>query len=496
MKIKDLLQGIPTVGFHGKREEKVMGIAYSSRSVNSGYLFAALRGEKKDGFHFIPEAIANGATTILSERPMPSEFDINWIQVQEARRSLALCSANFFHHPSRRLKVVGITGTKGKTTITYLIETILKTAGFFPGVIGTVSYRGPGVSLTAERTTPEAPDLQRLMQNMVEQKATHCVMEVSSHSLELDRVTGIDFDVAVFTNLSGEHLDYHQTMERYFEAKKKLFFLSTQKKTMAVVNTDNAWGKKLIEELHMGAITFGLETSALVRAEEFSLSEKGIDLVVRHPAGKMQISSPLLGRPNLYNILAAVATSLILKLPETKIAAGIASLQGIPGRFEKIQNSFGMHIFVDYAHNDDSLRQLLESTKELAQKKIIVVFGAGGDRDKSKRSRMGEAAGRLADYAIITSDNPRSEEPLAIIAEIERGMKKSGSKQYEVIPDRKKAIARALTIGQTDDYILVAGKGHEDYQIIKDRIIHFSDTEVILELLKKKEKNSNWLSST
>jgi UDP-N-acetylmuramoyl-L-alanyl-D-glutamate--2,6-diaminopimelate ligase len=490
-----LLQDVLTVHFHGKQEEEVKGIAYSSRSVNPGFLFAALRGENKDGFHFIPEAIANGATTVLSERPKPSEFDINWIQVREARRSLALCSANFFRHPSRRFKVIGITGTKGKTTITYLIEAILKAANFLPGVIGTISYRGPGLSMTAKRTTPEAPDLQRLMQNMAEQKATHCVMEVSSHSLELDRVTGIDFDVAVFTNLSGEHLDYHQSMERYFEAKKKLFFLPTQKKTMAVINTDDAWGKKLIEDLHMGAITFGTEKSALVRAEEFSLSEAGIDLVVQYPAGKMNISSPLLGRPNLYNILAAVATSLILKVPETHIAEGIASLRGIPGRFEKIPNTFGMHIFVDYAHNDDALRMLLETAKELAQKKIIVVFGAGGDRDKSKRPRMGEVAGRLADYAIITSDNPRSEEPLAIIAEIERGMKKSGSKQYEVIPDRKEAIARALTIGKKGDYILVAGKGHEDYQIIKDRIIHFSDAEIILEWLNKKEKSPKWLSS-
>jgi len=342
--------------------------------------------------------------------------------------------------------------------------------------------------MTAARTTPEAPDLQRLMQNMVKKDATHCVMEVSSHSLELERVTGVDFDVAVFTNLSGEHLDYHQTMERYFEAKKKLFFLPAQKKTMAVINTDNAWGKKLIEELHMGAITYGLEPSALVRAEEFSLTERGIELGVRYPAGKMQISSPLLGRPNLYNILAAVASALILRVPESKITTGISSLQGVPGRFEKIQNSFGMHIFVDYAHNDDALRQLLETAKELAVKKTIVVFGAGGDRDKSKRSRMGEAAGRLADYSIITSDNPRSEDPLVIIAEIERGMKKSGSKQYEVIPDRKEAIVRALDIGEAGDYILVAGKGHEDYQILKDRIIHFSDAEVILELLEKRRK--------
>ena len=494
MKIKDLLQGVSTVQIHGKEEEEVNGISYSSRSVNTGHLFAALRGEKKDGFHFIPEAISKGAKAILSERTKPSEFDIIWIQVQEARKSLALCSANFFHHPSRHLKVVGITGTKGKTTISYMIESILEAADFIPGVVGTISYRGPGLSMTAERTTPEAPDLQRLMQNMVEHDATHCVMEVSSHSLELDRVTGIDFDIAVFTNLSGEHLDYHQTMERYFEAKKKLFFLPSEKKSMAVVNTDNSWGKKLIEELHMGAITYGLELGALVRAKEFTLSENGIELVVKYPAGKMKISSPLLGRPNLYNILAAVASALILKVPEAKIAEGIASLQGIPGRFEKIKNSFGMHLFVDYAHNDDALRHLLETAKELSQNKTIVVFGAGGDRDKSKRSRMGETAGRLADYSIITSDNPRSEDPLAIIEEIERGMKKSGSKQYEVIPDRKEAIARVLDIGQQGDYILVAGKGHEDYQIIKDQVFHFSDTEVILELLKEKEKNSDWLN--
>ncbi len=486
MKIKNLLKDIPVMQFHGNADEEIKGIAYSSRSVKTRYLFAALRGEKQDGFHFIPEAMSKGASAILSERSKPSEFDINWIQVQESRKALALCSANFFHHPSRKLQVVGITGTKGKTTISYLLETILKTAGFSPGVIGTISYRGPGLSITAQRTTPEAPDLQHLMHSMVDQNATHCVVEVSSHSLELQRVTGVDFDAAIFTNLSGEHLDYHQTMDRYFEAKKKLFFLPTQKKMMAVINADNVWGRRLIEELHLGAITYGLEPRVLVRAEEFSISEKGIELVVRYPAGKMRISSSLLGRPNLYNILAAVATSLILKIPESKITSGIAGLQGIPGRFEAIKNSVGLHIFVDYAHNDDALRQLLETAKKFATKKTILVFGAGGDRDKSKRSRMGEAAGRLADYSIITSDNPRSEDPLAIIAEIERGMKKSGSNQYEVIPDRKEAISRALAIGQPSDYILVAGKGHEDYQIIKNRVIHFSDTEVIQELLKKR----------
>lgn len=496
MKVKALIKDIPVVQVTGNQQEDVKGIAYSSRAVKPGFLFAALSGEKKDGFHFIPEAIAKGATIILSERPMPSEFDVNWIQVQDARKTLALCSARFFHYPSRRMHVIGVTGTKGKTTITYLIESILLAAGFSPGVIGTVSYRGPGLSQTAERTTPEAPDLQRLMKKMLQHKATHCVMEVSSHSLVLDRVTAVDFDVAVFTNLSVEHLDFHHSMERYFEAKKKLFFLQGQKKTMAVINIDNAWGKDLMDDLHMGAITFGLGTNALVRAEDFTLTEKGINLIVRYPSGKMRLSSTLLGRPNLYNILAAVATSLILKVPESEIVSGIASLKGVPGRFESIPNSFGLNIFVDYAHNDDAMRMLLETAKETTNKKIILVFGAGGDRDKSKRPRMGEVAGRLADHTIITSDNPRSEDPLAIIEEIERGIKKTGNKQYETIPDRREAIGRALDMGRPGDCILVAGKGHEDYQIVGERAIHFSDVEVIREWLEKKENSLNWLSST
>jgi UDP-N-acetylmuramoyl-L-alanyl-D-glutamate--2,6-diaminopimelate ligase len=488
MIVKELLLDVPIVKFSGREDAQVLGLAYSSRAVASGYLFAALRGERRDGYYFIPEAISRGATTILSERSAPSEVDINWIQVHEARKSLALCSANFYNHPSLQLKVIGITGTKGKTTTTYLLESILKTSGFASGVVGTISYRGPGLQQKAERTTPESPDLQRMMREMVEQDARYCLMEVSSHSLELDRVTGIDFDVAVFTNLSGEHLDYHHSMERYFEAKKKLFFLSGQKKRTAVINMDDPWGKILIDELHMGAITYGLKAEALVRAEDYFLSEKGIDLVVKHPAGKIKIFSPLLGKPNLYNILAAISISLVLKIPEPEIVKGISSLEGVPGRFEKIKNSLGLQIFVDYAHNDDALRHLLETAKELSRKKVILVFGAGGDRDKSKRSRMGEVAGRLADHTIITSDNPRSEEPMVIIDEIERGMKKSGSDRYEIIPDRKEAIVRALFLGHPGDYILVAGKGHEDYQILKDKTIHFSDAEVIREWLEAAEK--------
>jgi UDP-N-acetylmuramoyl-L-alanyl-D-glutamate--2,6-diaminopimelate ligase len=488
MKIKDLIAGASLVEFSGSETDEIVGLSYSSQTVKPGFLFAALKGERKDGFDFIPEALQKGAAAVLSERPVPSDFRGNWIQVTDARKSLAFCSANFYSHPSQSLTVIGITGTKGKTTITYLLENILKVSGFEPGVIGTISYRGPGVKIKAKRTTPEAPDLQRMMKKLTDQKATHCVMEVSSHSLELDRVLGIDFDVAVFTNLSGEHLDYHQTMEKYYQAKKKLFFLS-QEKRMAVINTDDSWGQKLISELHRGVITYGTEQTALIRAENIRLFEEGIEFNVLHPGGKMALSSSLLGRANLYNILAAAATGLTLHIPEAGITEGISTLHGVPGRFQKIQNARGLNIFVDYAHNDDALRNLLETVREFHPQRIILVFGAGGDRDKTKRPRMGKVAGSLADFSIITSDNPRSENPSDIISDIEAGMKKTGGNHYTTITDRKDAIRFALSTAEAGDYILVAGKGHEDYQIIKDTIFHFDDAEVIKELLDEMKEN-------
>jgi UDP-N-acetylmuramoyl-L-alanyl-D-glutamate--2,6-diaminopimelate ligase len=470
---------------NGNEDEEIQGIAYSSKSVKPGDMFAALKGVKKDGFEFVGEALNNGAAVILSDQPKPENLAKAWIQVSDTREALAQCSANFYSHPSQKMKVVGITGTKGKTTITYLLEEILNKTQFVPGIIGTISYKGPGMNLTARLTTPEAPDLQRLLSEMLAKGATHCVMEVSSHALELKRVVGIGFDVVVFANLSGDHLDYHQSMDRYFEAKKKLFFLN-HKKRMAVVNRDDPWGQKLIAQLPAGAITFGIEPGAMVAAENINLTEKGIETLVKYPSGQLTLSSPLLGKPNLYNILASIAVALTLNLPVSAIKEGIASLKGIPGRFEKIDNSLGLHVFVDYAHTDDALKNLLETVRGFNPRRIILVFGAGGDRDKTKRPRMGEAAGRLADWTIITSDNPRSEDPLAIISDIEAGIKKTGTQNYQIIPDRREAIEQALSLGTEGDYILVAGKGHEDYQIIKDQILHFDDAEVIQEILQKK----------
>ena len=488
MKLKDLLEGVPGVRFNGNEEEETQGIAYSSKDVQPGFLFAALKGEKKDGFEFIDEALLNGAVAFLSEKPKPENFEKTWLQASDARETLALCSANFYSQPSQKMKVVGITGTKGKTTITYLLEEIVKKSHFLPAVIGTISYRSPSIKISAERTTPEAPDLQRMMAEMLAQGVTHCLIEVSSHALDLRRVLGIGFDIALFSNLSGDHLDYHHTMEKYFEAKKKLFFLNHKKRT-AIINSDDPWGKKLISELPSGVVTYGLEPDAQVRGENFKLTEKGIELSAKHSAGRLPVSSPLLGKPNLYNILASIAVALALNIPVSAIKEGIASLQEVPGRFEKIKNSLGLHIFVDYAHTDDALKNLLETVRELNPRRIILIFGAGGDRDKTKRPRMGEVAGNLSDWTILTSDNPRSEDPLAIISDIEKGIKKTGTKNYEILPDRKEAIEHALSLGEKGDYILVAGKGHEDYQIIKDKVIPFKDADVIRSILEIKESD-------
>lgn len=486
MKLPDVLAGIPGVNTSGNPDENIRGIAYSSKTVLSGDLFAALKGEKADGYDFIGEAVDRGAVAVLADREKPEYFPKTWIQVINSRIALALCAANFYAHPSQKLKVVGITGTKGKTTVTYILEEIFKKASILTGVIGTISYRGPGIERVADRTTPEAPDLQKMMREMVDSGATHCVMEVSSHSLELNRVTGINFDVTVFTNLSGEHLDYHQSMDLYFEAKKKLF-LSPARKMTAVINCDDPWGQKLMTEIPTGGITYGTTPTAKIHAEAFTFSQEGLEMTVKYPGGKITVSSNLLGKPNMYNILASIACALTLSVPIHSIKEGIAALDGVPGRLERIKNTLGYHIFVDYAHTDDALMKLLETAKELNYGKIILVFGAGGDRDRQKRPRMGEVAGRNADWTILTSDNPRSEDPLAILTDVEEGIKKTGSDKYEIEPNRKSAIHKALTIAERGDCVLVAGKGHEDYQILKDTIIPFKDEDVIRSFLKEME---------
>jgi len=485
MKLRKVLHEVPHMEYEGPWDLDINGITHDSRKVQNGDAFVAVQGEKMDGFSFIEQALQNGAQAVLSSRKKPNLFPKAWVQVSDEREALGLCSANFYGHPSKEMKIVGITGTKGKTTVSYILENILRKANQIPGVLGTISYRGPNIDLTAERTTPEASDLQKMLRQMVDGGATHCIMEVSSHALELKRVIGIEFDVVIFTNLSGEHLDYHKNMDSYFKAKKKLFEAGLSHRT-AIINRDDDWGKKLIDDIPIEFISVGLHSSAMVYAEKFEFDENGTTLTAIFPSGKMTILSHLLGKPNVYNTLSALATSLALNIQTDAIQQGIAALRGVPGRFERIQNSLGIQIYVDYAHTDDALKNLLETAQDLAQERIILVFGAGGDRDKTKRPRMGAIAGKLADITILTSDNPRTESPSAIISDVEEGLKttKAGPNKYIILPDRKEAIKKALSLARKNDIILVAGKGHEDYQILGDKVIHFSDKEVICGILK------------
>ncbi len=484
MKLRDVLKDVSFLSSDAPDDIEITGIAHSSKDVLPGVLFAALKGAKSDGMSFVAEAEARGAVAVLSGWPRPAGARLPWIQAADARESMALAAANFFGHPSMKLKVVGITGTKGKTTTTYILEEILRAGGSVPAVIGTIDYRGPGFRTAAPRTTPEAPDLQRMLAEMVRAGATHCLMEVSSHALEHKRVWGVSFDVALFTNLSGEHLDYHLSMENYFEAKKKLFFLN-HKRIASVVNMDDPWGQKLVAELPMKTVTYGLEPAAIVRVAGHRLSEQGIEARVIYPGGQMSVTSPLVGMHNLYNVLAAAASALALGVPPADIVKGVAALAGVPGRFERVANTRGIHVIVDYAHTDNALMHLLRTVRDLKPRKTILVFGAGGNRDMSKRERMGDVASRLADWTVLTSDNPRSEDPLRIISDIEKGFTKNGAKNYEVVADRKEAIRKALSLADRGDYVLVAGKGHEDYQIFKEGTIHFSDTEAIKALLEE-----------
>ncbi len=486
MKLADVLQDIPVVARAGARSRDISGIAYNSRAVRPGVLFAALPGAARNGLDFVAEALGNGAAAVLSAWPKPPAVDAAWVQVADAREALALAAGNFYGHPSDRMKVVGITGTKGKTTTSFVLEEILRTAGAATGLIGTIEYRRPGWKMDAPRTTPESPDLQALLRDFLDAGVSHCVMEVSSHALEQKRVWGVSYDVAVFTNLSGEHQDYHPTMEAYFEAKKKLFFLD-HKRSAAVVNWDDLWGQKLVAELPMTTVTFGLEPAAIVRALKYVPSENGIDTQVAYPGGVMRVQSPLVGRHNLYNLLAAIGAALALSVAPADIVKGIAALKGVPGRFERVPNRRGLQIVVDYAHTDNALENLLMTAREFKPRRVILVFGAGGDRDRDKRERMGRVAARLADWTVLTSDNPRNEDPGAIIAAIEKGFAKEAVRTYEVEPDRKKAIVRALATANKGDIVLIAGKGHETDQIFKDRTVHFSDIEVVDEALRGME---------
>ncbi len=459
----------------------ITGISHDSRRVEPGHVFVALRGQRADGTAFVAQAIERGAAAVVSQEAAPEGTAVPWAQVSDARLALALLAVAVHGDPSRRMQVVGITGTNGKTTTAHLMASIFEAAGIRCGLLGTVAYRIGSDVREATRTTPEATDVQALMAEMVERGCGACVMEVSSHALALRRVDGMTFAAAIFTNLTRDHLDFHADMEDYFQAKRRLFELLPRDQP-AVINADDPRAASLIETSGR-TITYGINRPADVSPAPLSYSLQGLAFEVRTPRGPISLRSSLVGRPNVYNILAAVATAVALDIPTDAIERGIASLDAVPGRFQVVSSAADdITVVVDYAHTDDALRNLLETARPLATGRIITVFGCGGDRDRTKRPLMGVVAGRLSDVILITSDNPRSEDPARIIEEIQRGItpdtKKVGAQRVMVIVDRHDAIEQAVQTAAPGDLVLVAGKGHEKYQVIGTETLPFDDVQV------------------
>jgi UDP-N-acetylmuramoyl-L-alanyl-D-glutamate--2,6-diaminopimelate ligase len=478
--LQDLLQGVQVRSRLSNPELKISGVANDSRKVEPGSLFVAIQGIATDGNLYANDAVSRGAVAVVSEHPVPANWQpgIPWIQVTEGRKAMAIAAANFYRHPAAALKLVAVTGTNGKTTTTSLIDSILRASGAKAGLFGTIAYHTPLGERPASNTTPESLELQKFLAEIRDAGGTYATMEASSHALALDRLWGCHFAVAVFTNLTRDHIDYHQTFENYFAAKRLLFQgTGAGAPDVSVINRDDEWGQKLVA-LGGRTLTYGLQTGVDLRAKKFQLSFKGLNFTALTPDGPIQVESSLVGRINIYNILAAIGGGIGLGISREVIEAGIHNLRAVAGRFERVDRGQPFLVVVDYAHTDDALQNLIRTARELNVKgRIITVFGCGGSRDRTKRPIMGELSGRLSDLSILTSDNPRQEDPLKIISDIVVGMQRSGGR-YIIEPDRAKAIHRGIAEARAGDIVLLAGKGHEDYQIFADHTIHFDDREV------------------
>jgi UDP-N-acetylmuramoyl-L-alanyl-D-glutamate--2,6-diaminopimelate ligase len=460
------------------RDLEVHGVTGDSRSVRPGDLFVALRGVKSDGLAFVPDAVRRGAVAVVSDRPAPGATAVPWLSVAEPRRALALAATLLNGRPAEKLVLAGVTGTNGKTSTTTLLEAILARRYGAAGFLGTVGYRTPRRALEADRTTPEAPVIQALLAEMVADGAKAAALEVSSHALALERVEGCRFDVAVFTNLTRDHLDFHGDMEGYYLAKKRLFALR-KPGACGVINADDPYGRRLLVEVPPPVASFSASGGAAeFRAESARCDLSGVAFDLVYPGGRLPIASPLLGRFQLANLAGAATAGLCLGIPGADIAAAIAGVAIVPGRLERVDAGQSYPILVDYAHTPDALERLLQAVRELSDKKILLVFGCGGDRDSGKRAPMGEIAGRLAHIAIATSDNPRTEDPEAILREVESGLVASGATKYLKVADRREAIRQAIELANPGTVVVIAGKGHETTQVIGTAEIPFDDRKV------------------
>jgi UDP-N-acetylmuramoyl-L-alanyl-D-glutamate--2,6-diaminopimelate ligase len=465
-------------------ERRIAGLDYDSRRLGSNFVFFPFSGSRTDGNRFVPEALARGAAAIASEMAPPADLAARWVQVEHGRRALAVAARNFYGQLDRKLVLAGITGTNGKTTTAYLLDSILRAAGKTTAMIGTIEYHLAGRLLPAVNTTPESLDLHRIFMELVSAGGSHVTMEVSSHALALGRVYGLDFFTAIFTNLTRDHLDFHHTMEDYFQAKQMLFTgAGGAAPPLAVINRDDAYGRKLQTSASTKILWYGFGADASVRARHISSSFQGLRFDLQFRKDRLAISSKLVGRINVLNILAASGAALGMGIAPEDIARGVADLEAVPGRFERVDEGQPFMVVVDYAHTDDALRNTIMVARNLGPKRVLTVFGCGGDRDRTKRPLMGHAAGELSDFVVLTSDNPRSEDPLDIMNDALVGIRRTDV-AHAVEPDRKAAIARAIKEARPGDIVILAGKGHETYQILGDQTIHFDDREVAREVLR------------
>lgn len=495
MILNEILNGIEIREIHGDVGLEISGIALDSQKVGRGYLFAALRGGKQDGHSYIRQALERGAAALLLERvtdDVPEGATV--IEVEDSRIALAGAAANFYGRPARSLTIVGITGTNGKTTITYLLESIWKEGNKNPGVIGTIDYRFSGRRAEAPMTTPESVEIMRLLGEMRDAGADRVAMEVSSHAIDKGRILGCEFDAAVFTNLTQDHLDYHGSMENYRNVKKRLFTEllkdSSKERKYSIINIDDPSGREIADEAAGEVITYSIDNpSADVYAFDHSVTGSGISADVNTPWGRVEVSSRLFGEHNLSNVLAAATAALATGSTPREVEDGLSRFSVVPGRLERVENPCGFEVLVDYAHTPDALKNVLTAVRPLTPGRIVLVFGCGGDRDTAKRPIMGRIGMELSDALVITSDNPRTESPDRILDDVERGVKEAAGaegKAYSRIEDRRAAIREAIGIARPGDTVLIAGKGHEDYQIVGTVKHPFDDRKVAADAIREK----------
>jgi UDP-N-acetylmuramoyl-L-alanyl-D-glutamate--2,6-diaminopimelate ligase len=484
MKLNLLLRGVGNFTIKGDRYLSIESISYNSKQVNNRGMFFAVKGISQNGYDFIDEAIGRGAECVVAEKDFITYKNITKVIVADIRKACAVIAANFYNHPSDQMNITGITGTNGKTTVLYMVSEILQYAGIQCGMIGTINYKIGQRLIPATNTTPSSIMLQMLLNDMWNSGVKDCVMEVSSHALDQNRVDSVSFNRAIFTNLTKEHLDYHKDMDRYFQAKRKLF-LMLKADGIGIINIDDPYGKIIADENNGRVLTYGIKNPADIMACETVESHGRTGFKVCAGKDSFYINSPLMGEYNIYNMLAAIAWSVSIGFSPAIIKGAMEIFKPAPGRMERIDvPRNGISVFVDYAHTEDALSNALGALKGIKQKRIITVFGCGGDRDKKKRPRMAKTAAFFSDYVVITSDNPRNESPEDIIDDIRKGLPREFN-DFKIVVDRKKAIEHALSMAQRGDIVLIAGKGHENYQVLKDTTVAFDDRKAAYDALER-----------